>query len=380
MRILEGLYKKIKLSDKFLWLWTTITLLYGFLLIISASRNSIINFCRSQGIAILIGFSAMFIFQFINYKKIIEKWKFISILSILLMLYTLIFGINITGISGVNAKAWIQIPGGFSFQASELVKIGFILTLAKHLSYLKKKLLLNRPKELLLLVLHLLIPVVFVHLQGDDGAAIVFLCIFLFMTFMLGIKFRYFLLISAVFVCMLPIMWNYILAPYQKSRIINQFNPENDSLGMGYQQIQGKLSIGSGGFFGKGLFNGDRVNDGIVPIQESDFIFTVAGEELGFFGCFSIIMLIFTIIFRIIKIIKNCTDSAGIYVCFGLIGLIACQTILNLGMCLSLVPVIGVTLPFFSAGGSSLICLCIGIGILQNINIQQAYYENEFLI
>ena len=166
---------------------------------------------------------------------------------------------------------------------------------------------------------------------------------------------------------MVPILWKFVLADYQRNRILTQLNPEGDPLNMGYQQIQGKLSIGSGGLFGVGLFRGPRVAKGVVPIQESDFIFSVAGEELGFIGCVLVLILILAMILRITYIARKSGDLVGALICYGFVGLIASQTIFNLGMCLSLLPVMGVTLPFFSVGGSSAACLYFGMGIIQNI-------------
>ena len=149
-------------------------------------------------------------------------------------------------------------------------------------------------------------------------------------------------------------------------------NPEADPLNMGYQQIQGKLSIGSGGIFGQGLFRGWRVENGVVPIQESDFIFSVAGEELGFIGCISIVLILFFIILRIGFIALKSNTTEGFLICSGFLGLITFQTIFNLGMCLSILPVMGVTLPFFSAGGSSAACLYFAVGIIQNVYLNRS--------
>ena len=280
-------------------------------------------------------------------------------------------GVTVEGSSGVNARAWIKLPGGITFQPSELVKIGFIITFAKHLSIVKNTDNFKDIKNICLLGAHALIPVILTHMQGDDGAAIIFLCIAITMSFMAGLPLRYFgalIVLGAIF---MPIAWNFVLADYQKKRIITQMNPEGDPLNMGYQQIQGKLSIGSGGLFGTGLFKGPRVANNVVPIQESDFIFSVAGEELGFVGCVLIILLLLLLIFRIGFIARKCNDTIGSFICFGFIGLILSQTIFNLGMCLSLLPVMGVTLPFFSVGGSSATCLYLGIGILQNIYLSR---------
>jgi rod shape determining protein RodA len=340
--------------------------MYGVALVGSASRAGG-SFFKTHFTAVLIGIFLAFLTQFINYRKLANCWILIGVVCVALIVYTLFFGVSVVGLSGVNARAWIKLPGGLSFQPSEIVKIGFIITFAKHLSIIKKNQKLNDFKSLFILMLHGLLPALLTHLQGDDGAALIFIFIAIFEAFIFGIEIKFFLILIAIFALSVPFIWNFILAPYQKSRIINQFNPEGDPLGAGFQQIQSKLSIGSGGLFGKGLFCGNRVNDGIVPIQESDFIFSVAGEETGFVGCLLILILMTSLILRIAYLARFANSEPGKTICFGYLGLIAIQCIFNIGMCLSLLPVIGITLPFFSAGGSSVVCLYIGIGIVQNI-------------
>lgn len=361
-------------SDKILWSIGLLISIYCLILLKSVSRVGV-NYFMTQLAAIILGYIGAICLSIVDYRVIAKYWKWIGAFCILIIVYTLFFGIAVQGSSGVNAKAWIMLPGHITFQPSELVKIGFIITFAKHLSILKEKKLLNLFIHVALLGVHALVPIMLTHLQGDDGAAIIFFFMFITMTFIAGVQIRYFVGLFAAIVLAIPIAWKYILADYQKLRVINQFNPEADPLNMGYQQIQGKISIGSGGLFGKGLFNGPRVGIGSVPIQESDFIFSVAGEELGFIGCSLIIILLLALMFRTFYIgIKSC-DDLGKLMCFGFLGMISAQSIFNLGMCLSLLPVMGVTLPFFSAGGSSAACLYLGLGLLQNVYINRL--END---
>lgn len=370
MNFFKSIQNCIKYSDKILWSIILVIALYSMLLVASVSREGF-NYLTIQFISVMLGMIGALLLQTINYKVISKYYIWIGIFCILFIIYTLFMGVTVEGSSGVNARAWIKLPGGITFQPSELVKIGFIITFAKHLSILKNTDNFKDIKNICLLGAHALIPVILTHMQGDDGAAIIFLCIAITMSFMAGLPLRYFgalIVLGAIF---MPIAWNFVLADYQKKRIITQMNPEGDPLNMGYQQIQGKLSIGSGGLFGTGLFKGPRVANNVVPIQESDFIFSVAGEELGFVGCVLIILLLLLLIFRIGFIARKCNDTIGSFICFGFIGLILSQTIFNLGMCLSLLPVMGVTLPFFSVGGSSAACLYLGIGILQNIYLSR---------
>ena len=377
MNFFKSIQNCIKYSDKILWSIIIVIALYSMLLVASVSREGF-NYLTIQFISIMLGVFGALLLQTIDYKVISKYYIWIGVFCILFIIYTLFMGVTVEGSSGVNAKAWIKLPGGITFQPSELVKIGFIITFSKHLSIVKNTDNFKDVKNICLLGAHALIPVVLTHMQGDDGAAIIFLCIAITMSFMAGLPLRYFgalIVLGAVF---MPVAWNFVLADYQKKRIITQMNPEGDPLNMGYQQIQGKLSIGSGGLFGTGLFKGPRVANNVVPIQESDFIFSVAGEELGFVGCTLIILLLLILIFRIGFIARKCNDTIGAFICFGFIGLILSQTVFNLGMCLSLLPVMGVTLPFFSVGGSSAACLYLGIGILQNIYLSRNQTLGDF--
>ncbi len=370
--VIKSAVKQIGCSDKILWAIIIAISAYCLVLMKSVS-NTGTDFFTTQFIAISVGYVIAFIIQFVDYRKIANQWKWIALVGVALIVYTIFFGIAVEGTSGVNARAWIKIPSGLTFQPSELVKIGFMVTFSKHLAMIKERREKFKFKDIVALIFHAIVPVALTHMQGDDGAAIIFLCMAICMAFIAGVQLRYFIIAFVLCVFSLPIIWNFVLADYQKLRLINQINPEADPLNMGFQQIQGKLSIASGGLTGKGLFNGPRVANGIVPVQESDFIFSVAGEELGFLGCFMIIFLLFALIWRVIHLGSNSKDYLGCFMCFGFFGLIASQMIFNLGMCLSMLPVMGVTLPFFSAGGSSTICLYIGIGLIQSVNIAQSY-------
>lgn len=366
MNILKSIVNCTRYSDKFLWSVTLFIAIYGLVLVASISREGF-NYFFIQSLSILIGLIGAVIIQTVDYKYISKASLWIGIFGILLIVYTLFLGVTIEGASGVNAKAWIKLPGGITFQPSELVKIAFIITFSTHMANILENDDIKNPKNIALLLAHALVPVILTHLQGDDGAAIIFLCIAITIAFVGGVPIKYFLYAVISGIILMPIVWNFVLADYQKKRILSQLNPEGDPLNMGYQQIQGKLSIGSGGIFGVGLFKGPRVANNVVPIQESDFIFSAAGEELGFIGCVLIILLLLLLIVRTGYIAKHSQDTIGSLICFGFIGLVASQTIFNLGMCLSLMPVMGVTLPFFSVGGSSAACLYLALGIIQNI-------------
>ena len=362
----------LKATDKLLWLIITVIASYSLLLLKSVSRATNTDYCRTQLIAVIIGMIGAVVVSVINYETLANYWVLIAAASVFLMVYTIFFGINISSSGGVNATAWINI-GGRTFQPSELVKIGFMVTYARHLSILNEAGTINKFRNVVLLAFHAAMPVLLCHMQGDDGAGVVFFAMFIAMSLSSGIHYRYFILLGVVILLAVPILWKYVLSDYQKMRFTAVYNLDNYEIAQneGYQQYQGRISIGSGGLFGSGLFNGSRVENNSVTFQHSDFIFTVAGEELGMFGCLAIMALLFLLMWRCISVAAKAKNGMGKYMCYGFFGLIALQSITNIGMCLALLPVMGVTLPFFSAGGSSAACLYLGIGIVQSVYMKR---------
>ena len=346
-------------------------------MLFSVSKNSSLNYFKTHLASIVVGYLGSYFITKIGYNKISKVWYIVAFVSLALMLSTFFVGVSVTGSSGVDAKAWVKLPGNITFQPSEFVKIGFIVTFSKHLDSLKSREKLDNLKHILLLCLHAGVPMALSHFQGDDGATIIFFFMFLMMCYIAGVKLRYFLILILVMLISLPYLWNNVLADYQKQRLVCQMNLEADPLGMGFQQLQGKISIGSGRIFGFGLFKGERVATGSVPIQHSDFIFSAIGEELGFIGCVFAIVLLLLFMLRIVKISGLSSEFAGSVFCFGFLGIIISQTIFNLGMCLSLLPVMGVTLPFFSAGGSSVACLYLGLGLVQSVCMNSKILRNK---
>jgi rod shape determining protein RodA len=367
MRVLRPLIEYFKRTDKLFWLIMFSISAYSLLLLKTVPPSETgRSYFVVQAVAIVLGYLGAIVFTLIDYREITNYWYIIAGFCLFLIIYTQIFGIAVTSSGGVNAKAWIKLPGG-TFQPSELVKIGFILTFSKHLASLKERGWLTNPLHIILLAGHALVPVVLVHFQGDDGTAMIFFCMFLAMSFGAGVQLRYFAAVFSGIAVAFPLAWKYMLKDYQKSRLTSFLHPENNPLGDGYQQYRGMISIGSGQFWGRGLFNSPRVKNGIVPVQQSDFIFSVAGDQLGFIGCTLIILLLLLLLLRTLRTARKSPDCLGSCICFGFFGMIAAQALFNLGMCLNLLPVMGVTLPFFSAGGSSAACLYLGFGLVLNV-------------
>ena len=367
---MERIRDYVHRMDKVYWLLITVISVFSLLLLKSVSRATASNYFQTQLMAILLGYAGAFIITLVDYRDIANFWHLLAAFSVFLMVYTILFGTAITSSGGVNARAWIEL-GGRTFQSSELVKIIFMITYAKHLSVLKESRRLNNFFHVCLLALHTLVPVVLCHLQGDDGAAVVFLAMFLFMSWGAGVQKRYFFLVLGVALIALPVLWNYVLEPYQKSRFTAVYNLDDPDVIMnnGWQQYQARTSIGSGQLWGKGLGNGPRVEDNMVTFQHSDFIFSVAGEELGWVGCTLLIFLLVLLMLKTLLVAFKARDTLGSCICFGFFGLIFVQSVVNIGMCLAIFPVMGVTLPFFSAGGSSAACLYLGYGLVQAVSM-----------
>ncbi|MCI6653012.1 MAG: FtsW/RodA/SpoVE family cell cycle protein [Ruminococcus sp.] len=328
-------------------------------------RSTGSNYLKSQFFAVMIGIVGAILFSIVDYTNMIRFWYVAAIVGVLLAASVFLFGITV---AGTDDTAWISLPGGITFQPSELIKICFIITFSKHLSYLSEKNLIQNIKGVIFLFVHALIPVAIIHIQGDDGSALIFLMMFAVMSFTAGVQIRYF--VGAICGCLacIPIIWNFVMNDEHRNRIIALFDLDGNALSdYGWQQYQGKVSIASGGVFGTGLGEGTRVQNNIVPEQQNDFIFTVAGEELGFVGCLFLILILILLMVKIITVAQNTNDVAGASICYGLFGMLSTQTLINLGMVLGFLPVIGITLPFFSQGGTSAMSMFFGVGLVQSV-------------
>ena len=367
---IKSIKKFFTKTDVFLWLLTILAVIYGVLLISSMQRSGNYNYLYSQLIAIFIGYFAAVVISLIDYEYILRVWWIFALLSFLLIMAVFIFGINV---SGTDDTAWIMLPGGISVQPSEVVKICFIITFSKHLQVLRDKDKLHNLFAVLSLLIHVSIPIVLIHIQGDDGTALIFMIMFLIMCFLGGLQIRYFLITLVLLAAGIPLVWNYVLNDEHKNRFLALFDLDSNALtDYGWQQYQGKVSIASGEMSGYGLYNGKRVASQLVPEQENDFILTVAGEELGFIGCIILIIIILLILTKIILDSSKARDYQGKMMCIGVFAMLASQSIINIGMVLGLLPVVGITLPFFSSGGTSMLSVLIGIGLVQSV-----YYHKD---
>lgn len=368
--IIKGLKKFFTKSDLILWLLAISASVYSLILINSMQRSSDYSYMTPQVLALTLGYVAAIVLTVIDYEKIARLWWLLIGASLVLLLLVFIIGRRV---SGTDDTAWITLPGGISFQPSELVKIFFIITFSKHMQLLKESELLHNLAGVITLVIHMAVPVAMIHAQGDDGTVLIFLFIFIIMCFVGGLQLRYFLIMLLLLAAGIPIIWTYFLNEEHKNRFTAIFDIDGNALtNYGWQQYQGKVSVASGGLSGSGLGNGARVASGIVPEQENDFIFTVAGEELGFIGCLLLLFILLAICIKIIMNASSSRDYLGRMICIGVFSMIGVQTVINVGMVLGLLPVVGITLPFFSSGGTSLLSVLIGIGLVQSV-----YYHKD---
>jgi len=309
-------------------------------------------------IAVVAGLAVGIFISLFDYDILCKLWFIWAAAGIGLMLLVM-SPLGVAPPSRPDSQVWLDF-GVFYFQPSELVKIFFIITFSTHLSLVKNE--VNKPLNVLLLGIHALIPTLLVMKSGDDGSAAVFICIALAMIFIAGISWVYIAAGGVLVLAAAPLLWFKFFSDYQKQRFLVIFHPD-DYPDVAYQQNRGLTAISNGGFLGQGFTKGLYTQAGSVPVSESDMIFTVVCEEFGLIGALVAIGLISFVIVHIVRTGKKSADWATTLMCYGLGAMIAAQTIINLAMCLRVGPVIGITLPFFSAGGSSSLCLYIGLGL-----------------
>ena len=357
----------IQETDNPLLLLIIATSIFGVLMVYSATRFRLEDgqFIERDAVVMIIaavaGIIVTLVISAIDYEFIMKLWPIIGGFCIVLMIITLIFGAAPE--ARPDSKCWLII-GNVYFQSSELVKIGYLITYSMHLELLRDK--INNLTSIILLGVHAAIPIGLVVLTGDMGSALVFIFMTVAMLFFAGLHIGFFGAGGILGIAASPLIWMYIFDEYQRNRFLALFRPE-DFADESYQQRLGLNALGSGGFFGQGYLKGTYTQAGLVPERENDFILTAIGEETGFLGCLIALLLLFFVCFKMIKTGKEARDFSAQLACYGIASMITAQVVINIGMCLMILPVIGITLPFFSAGGTSTLCLYIGIGLVFSI-------------
>ena len=360
----KNIWSLIKGTD-FLTMFTALAAsIYGLTLVYSASYSSlsdgkvISSDVRSMLVSVIGGFIISVILSNIDYDVISKLWPIVAAGCVGLMIFTFFFGVAPP--SRPDSKCWIDLKI-FYFQPSELMKVGFIISFSYHLDLVRDK--INKIKTIIPLVIHGAIPVGLVILTGDAGSALIFLIMFIGMLFFARVNIGYFVAgFCAIFVGFAVAWKTGIINGIQRQRIVALFYPEQYADAM-YQQTNGKIAIGSGGLFGQGFLQGNMTQSGAVPVNESDMVLTVAGEEFGFVGAVGALLILFFLVLRVMKIGIKARDNVGYLMCCGIAVMLFAQILVNVGMELSLLPCIGITLPLFSAGGSSSLCIYLALGI-----------------
>lgn len=329
---------------------------------------------KTMFLAVVMGICVALVISYFDYEAVARLWPIIAIICLGLMLSLFVIGSSPEGRD--DAISWIKL-GSFYFQPSELLKIGFIITFSVHLDTVGSE--INKLKNVILLGIHAMIAVGLVVLTGDMGSALVFMFITIGMLFMAGLQLRYFLFGIGAIGLLAPIAWFEVLSDFQKQRFMAIYSPSslteatyNEVI---FQQERGMNAISSGGAFGAGLFNGTYTQNGLVPESENDMIFSVVGEELGFVGALVVLGLLLAIAIKILFVGKKAVSVTGKLICCAVAVMIITQVVVNVGMCLKLLPVVGITLPFMSAGGSSNLCIYIAIGMVLSVYRSSQFRE-----
>jgi rod shape determining protein RodA len=362
--------KSRRFWQDFDWLLLGAALLLSLISLIeiySSTMNSDAeNYLVRQSAWVVVGIISLFIVASIDYHVLSEHIPWFYLGAAGLLIYTLAFGRVVSG-----SQSWISI-GPARFQPSELAKLIVVIALARYLSELRSRQYMTFA-QVVKAVIICGVPMLLIALQPDLGTCSTYLPVFAMGVFIRGVRPVVLISLILAFVLVLPVSW-FFLKDYQKDRIATFVNPEMDPLGRGYQVIQSKIAIGSGGFWGKGIFQGSQNQLGFLPTRHTDFIFSVVGEELGFLGVIVTLGLLVFIIFRSIYNARTARDNLGLFIVMGIVGIFVYHMIVNVGMVIGFMPTTGIPLPFLSYGGSSVLTAFIALGLV--ISVRRCRYVN----
>jgi len=345
----------------------------GSLLVWSASKADLASptdpqsYLKKHLINVVLALILGFIASRLDHRWLRAYTPVIYVVSVFSLLLPFVPGLG-TKIAG--ARAWIQLPGGFTIQPSEFMKIAVILMMAVILAEKDRANEEPKDKDVRLALIVAVIPLLIILLQNDTGSVLILGSVTLAVIAVSGARTKWVvgLLVSTVVGILLAIQLG-LLKQYQVDRLTSFINPTADAGSIAYNSTQARIAIGGGGWFGFGLFHGPQTQGRFVPVNESDFIFTVAGEELGFIGAAILILLLAIVLWRAVMIAMKADDMYGRLVATGIVAWLAFQMFENIGMALGIMPITGVPLPFVSAGGTSMMATWIAIGLLENIRL-----------
>lgn len=355
-------------ADMFLFTMSVICALYGIVVIASATKsyeNGSAQFVIVQTLALVLGILLFIAMTVIDVDIFAQHWIWLYGLSALLLLSLIPFG----AVSDTGNNGWLRFFG-IGIQPTEIVKLAFIIVLAKQLAYLKDYKNLNSVTSVAQIVGHFILMFGLILVTAQDlGSALVYFFIFAVMLFVAGVKIYWFIMGAAAIACMVPIFWTYFLEDYQRNRILAPYDSsiDPDNTGINWQQNQSKIALASGQLTGTGLGDGTQSQSNAIPGKHTDFIFAVIGEELGLIGACLVLLLLMIIVIRCIQVGLRSGSTMSMLVCFGVTATVVFQTFENVGMCIGIAPVVGITLPFFSYGGSSLFSMFAAMGLVSGI-------------
>lgn len=371
LKHLGGYFKHV---DKVLPLICIALTVFDIFLVNSMVTTGIIikSTARTQLAAAIIGVVGAFVVSIVDYKLISKYWFVFTPIGLVLQL--LLFVPSLT-IQVDDDMAWLKI-GNFTMQPSEILKFVFIVTLATHISKLGEK--INSLPHLLLVCAHGLFPVALIMYQGDAGSALVFLFIFICMLFMGGLSWKYLLAGLACIPVVGYIAWNFIMQDHHRKRFLILFDTElqqKEILGAYMQQYKGTIALGSGQLTGLG-FDSDKFT--ITPFLNNDFVFSYIGMTLGFIGCMAVVIVLAVLCLKLLSNASGAQDLLGKLMCVGVFAMVFFHCVINIGMVLSVVPVIGIPLPFISQGGTSMMMMHVCIGLVLSVSCHKEKAKHMF--
>ena len=323
------------------------------------------KFLIVQGAAILIGVCAYFVVSLIDLDRFGDLWPAALVLNLLLL-----FSLKFLGEGGESTgnNSWIRF-GPIGIQPAEIGKIIFVFTFARHIHALRDK--LDSPTALLQLLAHALITAGFVYLFSDDlGMCVIYMMITVVMLFASGLPMKFFLPLCALGGGALVPMWRWFLKDYHKLRILVLFDPDV-SPRIAYNGIQSMVAVGGGGLFGYGFLKGPQTQYSVLPAKHTDFIFASISEEWGFIGSVAVLVMLASLVWRLFYNASQVHDRFSYLICVGIGGMLMSQIMINVGMCLGVMPVIGITLPFISYGGTSVVATFAALGLVCGVRMRQ---------
>lgn len=374
--ILNRIWTAVRKGDMVLLVMCLATSLFGCVIIASTTNHSDpMRYLTVQIGAIAIGVLFYLAVSAIDLEFVSEHRVALAFFNLFLLALLIPFGTDFKS----GNRSWLDIPLlPFSIQPAELCKITFVLIMASVMASHQQR--ISSFKSIATMALHLGVLVItnFV-ISGDAGVSLIFVFIFIGMAFAGGVSLFWFLFGGSLLAVSAPAIWNYLMDPYQRRRIEVLFNPEIDPQGLKerYHIFRSLRSLTGGGLTGQGLFQGNRTQIGALPAQHTDFIFSAIGEEMGYIGCILVLALLVMIIGRCISVGNRSQDYMRRMVCFGTASALIFQVCVNVGMCIGLVPVIGLTLPFISYGGSSMVSLYAMLGLVSGVYARPAPRSHE---